>query len=197
MRGASDNTMIVYVCDNGWIQDPKRVNRYDKRSKQTPFEGGIRTPIFYHWPGKIPAVDRPELASSLDIFPTILAAAGIEPPSDLPGLNLMPELTQAEPIDRQRIFGESFAHDIADIHDPMKSLLYRWCIEGKWKLLLTYDGETNRYTSSHDRTDPSPQLFDLIADPDETTNLALKHPKVVEQLTSEINAWYPVEVVVK
>ena len=64
-------------------------------------------------------------------------------------------------IDRSGIFGEGFAHDIADIEKPEASLLYRWRIEGKWKLLLTYDGEVNRYKSSHPREELRPQLFDL------------------------------------
>ncbi|MEL6108882.1 MAG: sulfatase-like hydrolase/transferase, partial [Planctomycetota bacterium] len=135
-RNVHENTLIVYVCDNGWIQDPDS-RKYAPRSKQTPYEGGIRTPIFYWMPGKIPAARRDELETSLDIYPTILAAAGIDVPDGLPGMNLMESLTKKQPIDRERIFGESFAHDIADIENPEASLLFRWCIEGQWKLLLT------------------------------------------------------------
>ena len=53
-----DNTLIVYVTDNGWIQDPKK-NGYAPRSKQTPYEGGIRTPIMFSWPDKLKPADRP------------------------------------------------------------------------------------------------------------------------------------------
>lgn len=191
-RGLDDNTMIVYLTDNGWIQNPK-ANGYAPRSKQTPYEGGIRTPIFYWMPGKIPAQRREELVSSIDIYPTMLAAAGVTPKNDLPGLNLLPYMTDDKPIERQAIFGEGFAHDIADVNDPEASLLYRWCIEGKWKLLLTYDGEVNRYKSTHPRTEMGPQLFDLIADPAEETNLAAKHPEVVARLAKQIEGWYPVK----
>lgn len=191
-KGLRDNTLVVYVTDNGWIQNPEK-NGYAPRSKQTPYEGGIRTPIMYRWPGKIPAGERKELTSSIDIVPTMLAAAGAEIPGDLPGLNLLPNLESGKPIDRERIFGESFAHDIADIENPEASLLFRWCIEGKWKLLLTYDGEVNRYQSTHPRTEKRPQLFDLMADPSEQTNLAGKHPEVVARLAKEILDWYPVK----
>ncbi len=191
-KGLRDNTLVVYVTDNGWIQDPEK-NGYAPRSKQTPYEGGVRTPIMYRWPGKIPAGERTELASSIDIVPTILAATGAETPDGLPGLNLLPNLESGKPIDRDRIFGESFAHDIADIENPEASLLYRWCIEGKWKLLLTYDGEVNRYQSTHPRTEKRPQLFDLIADPGETTNLAGEQPEVVARLAKAINEWYEVK----
>ncbi len=191
-KGLRDNTLIVYVCDNGWIQNPKR-NGYAPRSKQTPYEGGVRTPIMFRWPGKIAPADRPELASSIDIVPTILAATGADVPGGLPGLNLLPAMTGSTPIDRDTIFGESFAHDIADIENIEASLLFRWCIEGKWKLLLTYDGEVNRYQSTHPRTEKRPQLFDLIADPQEQKNRAADHPQVVARLSKKIAQWYPLK----
>jgi uncharacterized sulfatase len=190
-QGVRDNTLVVYVTDNGWIQNPSK-NGYAPRSKQTPYEGGIRTPIMYRWPGKFKPAMRTELTSSIDIVPTMLAAAGAKIPNDLPGLNLMENLTTGKPIERDTIFGESFAHDIADIENPQASLLFRWAIEGKWKLLLTYDGETNRYTSTHPREEKRPQLFDLQADPTEQTNVAAAHPEVVARLAKKIADWYPV-----
>lgn len=187
-----DNTLIVYVTDNGWIQNPKR-NGYAPRSKQTPYEGGVRTPIMFSWPGKLKPGDCEELVSSIDLVPTILAAAGASTPKDLPGLNLLPHLQDRAAINRKAIFGESFAHDIADIEKPEASLLFRWCIEGQWKLLLTYDGEVNRYKSTHPRNEKRPQLFDLQADPHEKTNIAAKHPKVVARLAGKIAGWYRVK----
>ena len=191
-KGVRDNTLIVYVTDNGWIQDPAR-NGYAPRSKQTPYEGGIRTPVMFSWPNHLKPAIRDELVSSIDLVPTMLAAGGSSIPGDLPGLNLLPNLKDGRKIDRDAIFGESFAHDIADIEDPEASLLFRWCIEGRWKLLLTYDGEVNRYKTTHPRTEKRPQLFDLIADPAETTNLAADNPEVVARLVKRISKWYPVK----
>jgi len=185
-----DNTLIVYVTDNGWIQNPAR-GGYAPRSKQTPYEGGVRTPIMFSWPGKLKPSDRPDLVSSIDLVPTILAAAEARKPGDLPGINLLPHLENETSPDRQAVFGESFAHDIADIAKPEASLLFRWCIKGKWKLLLTYDGEVNRYASTHPRTEKGPQLFDLMADPHEWKNVAADHPEVVAQLAKHIADWYP------
>ena len=186
-----DNTLIVYVTDNGWIQNPNR-NGYAPRSKQTPYEGGVRTPIMFCWPGKIKPGERDELVSSIDLVPTILAVAGARTPKDLPGLNLLPHLEKQTEIGRTAIFGEGFAHDIADIKKPEASLLYRWCIEGRWKLLLTYDGEVNRYKTTHPRTEKRPQLFDLLSDPHEKKNMAGQHPEVVAHLAAKITSWYPV-----
>lgn len=191
-RNIRDNTLIVYVCDNGWIQDPNS-GKYFARSKQTPYEGGVRTPIFFSWPAKYKPADRKELCSSIDIFPTILAAAGARMPKNLPGLNLNDKMKTGSKIDRDTIFGESFAHDILDINDPEKTLLYRWCIKGNWKLLLTYDGTVSRYKSTHPRTEKRPQLFDLSVDPHEKKNLAKDNPKIVAELVKEIDNWYPVK----
>ena len=191
-KGIRDNTLVVYVTDNGWIQNPKG-RGYAPRSKQTPYEGGVRTPIIFSWPEMLEPVCRDELVSSIDVFPTILAAAGAEPPDGLPGLNLLPHLKDAAPIERSAIFGEGFAHDIADIDNPEASLLYRWCIEGPWKLILTYDGEVNRYKSTHPRTEKRPQLFNLLEDPHEKNNVAADHPEIVARLAERIAAWYPLE----
>ena len=192
-RNLRDDTLIVYVTDNGWIQNPKR-NGYAPRSKQTPYEGGVRTPIMFSWPnGSLDPAKRPELVSSIDLFPTVLAAAGARIPNDVPGVNLLENLQKKRPIKRSGIFGESLAHDIADIKKPEASLLFRWRIEGKWKLLLTYDGEVNRYQSTHPRTEKHPQLFDLSKDPHEKTNLAKKHPEVVADLAAKIDEWWPVK----
>ena len=190
-NGADKNTLIIYVTDNGWIQNPNK-NGYAPRSKQSPNEGGIRTPIIFHWPEKLKPADRPELVSSIDIVPTILAAAKTSSPDDLPGLNLMNNLTAGTPIKRDTIFGEGFAHDIADVAKPEASLLYRWAIQDDWKLLLTYDGEVNRYLTSHPRTEKRPQLFNLTKDPSEEKNLAGDHPEIVARLVKKIDQWYPV-----
>ena len=60
-------------------------------------------------------------------------------------------------------------------------------------MLLTYDGEVNRYQSTHPRTEKRPQLFNLLADPAEEKNLATDNPEVVARLAEKINDWYPVK----
>ena len=192
-RNLRDDTVIVYVTDNGWIQNPKR-NGYAPRSKQTPYEGGIRTPIMFSWPnGKLRNGKRKDVVSSIDLFPTVLAATGARTPKDLPGLNLLENLKTEKPIKRKGILGESFAHDIANVENPEDSLLFRWTIEGKWKLLLTYDGEVNRYKTTHPREEKRPQLFNLLQDPKEEKNLAEQNPKVVARLAAKIGKWWPVK----
>ena len=192
-RNLRDDTLIVYVTDNGWINRTDK-SAYAPRSKQTPFEGGIRTPIMFSWPnGNLKNGKRKDVVSSIDLFPTVLAATGAHTPKDLPGLNLLENLKNEKVIKRKGIFGESFAHDIADIENPEDSLLFRWTIEGKWKLLLTYDGEVNRYKTTHPREEKRPQLFNLLKDPNEENNLAEQNPGVVAKLVANIDNWWTVK----
>ncbi|MCB1123690.1 MAG: sulfatase, partial [Verrucomicrobiae bacterium] len=115
-----------------------------------------------------------------------------KPKIEVPGLNLLPYMESGEEIPRKAIFGESFAHDIADIKNPQASLLFRWVIEDEWKLLLTYDGEVNRNARVHPRDEKRPQLFDLKNDPFEKVNLAADNPEIVARLAKKIENWWPV-----
>lgn len=177
-RGLRENTIIVYVTDNGWINDPE-ASRYAPRSKRSPNEGGIRTPIMVNWPGKIqPKMDRENLASSIDLVPTIRAAVGLPQIDQLPGTNLLDTTAVNK---RQAIYGEIFEHDIVDMNDEGASLIYRWVIEGDMKLIQPYK---IRFPSH------MPELYDLSSDPEELTNLAEKHPDKVEHLQGKLNAWW-------
>lgn len=190
-----ENTLIYYVCDNGWIQQPDS-KRFDKGSKQTPMEGGVRTPIMLSWPGKLKPSDRPELVSSIDLFPTVLSAVNVNYPENLPGLNLWDELTEEKPIQRNIIFGEAYGHDIIDKDIPQASLGYLWCIEDDWKLILSYDGELQggggAYDFTHNEVRSEPvRLYKIVDDPFEENNLADEYPEKVKDLKMKIEAHYP------
>lgn len=184
--GIAENTLVIYVTDNGWVQSEN--GSYAERSKRSPNEGGTRTPIMFRWLGTIPAADRKELCSSIDLVPTILAAASAEGPHDFHGLNLLTKLKSGKAIERNTLFGESFAHDIADIENPQASLLYRWVIRGHDKLLLTYNGAPGKmkYPPQGGET----QLFDLKDDPGEKVNIAAGNPDRVKELSALLEGWY-------
>lgn len=192
-RGIKDNTLVVYVSDNGWITNPSQTNRFLPHSKQSPGESGVRTPIMFSLPSKFKPQMRNEPVSSIDIVPTVLAAAGIDIPEGLPGENLFDEMAEQKPIQRDAIFGEGFAHDMANLDVPESTLLYRWVIEGEWKLILSYDGINVSYQKFHDAMLTGPRLYNVINDEHETENLAEKHPEIVERLSKRLTAWYPVK----
>jgi len=96
--GAADNTLVMYIGDHGG-QFP--------RGKGTVYEGGLRVPLIVRWPGVAGAGQvRRELASTIDLLPTALHAAGVTlPPDQLPGRNLKPLLTGETPDSwRQYVF---------------------------------------------------------------------------------------------
>jgi arylsulfatase A-like enzyme len=177
-KGLAEETMVVYVCDNGWIQDPD-ADRYAPRSKQSPYEGGLRTPIMVRWPGKVKPRMSDERVLSLDIAPTVLAAAGLKPTPEMQGVNLLDEAAVAG---RKALFGEVFEHNAVDIHRPASSLRYRWAIAGDWKLILP---------AARNSADPEVKLFDLTHDPGEEHNRAAERPEKVAELKTLINHWWP------
>lgn len=203
---ASD-TLVVYVTDNGWLQD-SRGPQFAARSKLSPYEGGLRTPIMLRRPGTIPPRSDAALASSIDIMPTVLAACGLKPPAGLPGLNLLDAEQRGT---RQQVFGECYTHTILDLDDPARSLLWRWTVRAEpdgriWKLIVPTSagggGAIPRREGSHvDSESRAPyaagavELFDVAADPAEDRNLATEQPAVVERLQKSLDAWWQPDAV--
>lgn len=176
-QGLSDNTIVVYVADNGWITNPK-TGAYAAKSKQSPYDGGLRTPIILRWPGHIAPKQSLDLASSLDLAPTLLTAAGGKPSAAMPGINLLDEKARHA---RQSLQGECFTHDAVDLSDPAASLRYRWIISGNWKLIVP---------APRNEPDGKIELYDLQLDPSEERNRATDHPDVVKQMRAKLDAWW-------
>src|SRR5262245_28310234 len=133
-QGLAENTLVVYVTDNGWIQTPN-ANPFAPRSKRSPNEGGIRTPVMLRWPAKLkPVHDDSTLVSTIDLAPTILAACGLAPTKEMRGIDLLGVAAGQRPA-RDTIFGEIYGHDVIDIDRAEPNLLQRWCISGEWKLI--------------------------------------------------------------
>jgi uncharacterized sulfatase len=179
-KGLADDTLVVFLADNGWLQDPE-VDRYAPRSKQSPYDGGLRTPILLRWPGHVTPTASDALASSIDVAPTILAAAGLKPEREMPGINLLDEHAVRS---RPALFGEIFTHNAVDLDRPASSLRFRWVIAGDWKLIVP---------ARKNEPDAEVELFDLAHDPHETTNLAEREPGRVDALRSKLDAWWPGE----
>ena len=177
-RALSQNTIVLYVTDNGWIQDPAN-SRYAPKSKQSPYEGGVRTPIMVRWIGKVAPGESQDLAHSIDLMPTILKALGVGLPEGLPGIDLLdPQATAARKI----IFGECFTHNAINLDVPKENLRWRWAIQGKWKLIIPNPSIEKEGVL---------ELYDLDADPTEERNLAKFNRQLVEDLGEEIDKWWP------
>ena len=173
----AENTVIVYMADNGW--DAEQGNR----AKLSPYEMGIRTPMFVRWPGKVAAKrDDETLASVIDFVPTVLKACGVKVPAELPGLDLLdrPAMTA-----RKSVFVEAYTHDIAALDHPERSLVTQVIINGWSKLLVPGTvGPDKAYTSAPKAV----ELFDLKSDPLEKKDLAAERGEEVSRLKALLKA---------
>lgn len=173
-----NNTIIAYVADNGWIQDPE-APKYAPRSKQSQYDTGLRTPILFSWPGKIAPKRDETPISETDILPTLLTCVGAPVPTDLDGIDVRnPALLAA----RKAIFGACYTHDAKDLDDPAKNLRWRWGVADGWKLILP---------NQVNEPNASVQLFHLAQDPLEQTDLATTQPERVAALRALIDGWWP------
>jgi arylsulfatase A-like enzyme len=164
-------TLVFFFSDNGGPVKQGGANG----SSNTPLrggkgdvhEGGVHVPFVVSWPGKVPAgKDHHALVSSLDVFATSLALAGVPMPTDrkFDGVNLVPHLTgEKTSAPRELLFwraGVGARHGIR---------------EGNWKLV-------------RGRNQPA-ELYDLATDLAETKDLAAAKPDVLARLTAKLDAW--------
>jgi arylsulfatase A-like enzyme len=180
-RGLTRNLLTVFVVDNGWVQSQgpaKKGDQFGTRSKNTPYEAGVRTPVILHWPGEILPGRRDDLVSTVDLAPTILNAAGAAVPKGVSGVSLLPVARGRVPLARDAVFGEIYVHTALKLDDPVANLTHRWVRQGNWKLIESAKGAV-------------PELYDLAADPGEKTNLATTKPDVRLRLQKRLADDWP------
>jgi uncharacterized sulfatase len=191
----ADNTIVVFLADNGWIQSPDPKPSQPTRGKMSPYDAGIRTPIVIRWPARVAAGrDDTTLVGSIDIVPTLLKAAGITPSSNLPGINLLDARALAR---RNALFGSLFVHTAVDVTNPLANLKYRYVVrEDGWKLILPFVRNRDATLMIDARTADwmrfEPELYNVVSDPREERNRAAERPDVVRTLRTAIDAWWRV-----
>ncbi len=184
-EGLDRSTIVVFTSDNGpWMNLPERmlqqgVERSHAGSpgplrgwKGTTYEGGLRVPGIVRWPGRIPGGQvSADIATTMDLYATLLTAAGAQVPQDRPvdGNDLMPMLRSGadSPTTRFYYFRGERLEGVRDRN---------------WKLRLS--------SQLRDDLAPgapvTPELYDLEVDPAEHYNVADRHPEVVSRLWSEM-----------
>jgi len=194
-RGLRDNTLIVVQSANGWVSIRRR-GSYAPRTKGSPYDGGVRAPVIVSWPEKIKPVVSDALVSSVDVVPTILAATGVTPPGKaLPGIDLLPVTDGTVDVADRAIFGEIYDRNTENAANPERTLLARWVIHRQYKLIVPCDGEGSyagggRDLSGRDHLAAAPQLFDLVKDPYEQTDLYGERADVTASMRQKLNDWY-------
>lgn len=167
--GLGGNTVVVFTSDNGGSLPHGQSNDPWKDGKQSHYDGGLRVPFLVRWTGVVPPSSQSDHAGlTFDIFPTFLELAGVQIPSGLDAVSLVPILQ-----------GESMPAGHRDLYFSRREggryggNSYEALIRGSWKLL---------------RNDPySPfELYDLDSDPGEMTNVAGQHPDRVRELSEAL-----------
>ncbi len=187
--GLRENTILLFYSDNGGLGGYTSIglqkngitdNAPLKGGKGSFYEGGIRVPLIVRWPGVVrPGTTSDEPLTSIDMYPTLLEATGVEPRENYPlsGTSVLPVLKDAS---------ASLARDHLYWHFPGYLQAYgpgNWRTtpvsvirSGPWKLMKFYEG--NRV-----------ELYNLENDIGETQNLAPERPETRDRLLDQLNGW--------
>ena len=194
-RGLMSNTLFVFVSDNGWTPSKGEHKTYpgfhvDKRSKRSPFERGLRTPILFRWDGHIKPATHEQPCSSVDIVPTILSAAGMAGAAeDMSGIDLMPSARGETSLDAERpVFGEVYPGDASSLRHPERDVAYRWVRRGPWKLIVPHGRDPwGGYLEKS-------ALYHVVDDPEEQSNLigSPEQSQLVAELRAVLDGWWQV-----
>jgi len=168
--GQRDNTLVMFISDMGAILRPTHglgvaSNLPFRAGAPTVYEGGVRVPAIFRWPGKIKAgTVCGELLSHLDVLPLSLHAAGLKPLQDriLDGHNPLPVLRNETKSPHERMVF-SYADAIALREGPLK---------------IVQPGNGKPW-----------ELYDLAADPSESTDLAMRRPADLARLQTALQSW--------
>ncbi len=165
--GLTDNTVIVFLSDNGGaVYNGTTDNAPYRGGKLTNFEGGIRVPFMMKWDKKIkPGTIYTNPVISLDVFTTIAGIMGIDLPVDrtYDGVNLIPFVNGEKTI---------MPHDRLCWRSDFNKAI----IEGDWKLIVNEYDNTN-------------QLYNIRTDSIEHNNLFLQKPEIAKQLQTNLDSW--------
>lgn len=172
--GVADNTVVIFTSDNGGLSTSEgspTSNLPLRGGKGWVYEGGIREAWIVRYPGvtKAGAVNA-EPICSIDVFPTIAAAAGIDVEHSIDGVNLRPALT-GESLNRKSLYWH-YPHYSNQGGIPGGAIR-----QGDYKLVERYE-------------DGRAHLYNLKDDIGELHDLAETMPERVQQMRSDLHAWY-------
>jgi arylsulfatase len=182
--GLEDNTLVIFLNDNGGTIGAPIHNAGLRATKGTPWEGGVRGISFWRWPGVLSPRDVAAVTAHIDLLPTL---------ADLAGADLSGGV-------REQVEGRSL---VPLLNDPDANWPPRYLFThvGRWDA-RTRDREAKyaacsvrweNYTlvATDPKADGSPwQLFDLSIDPGQRKNIAADRPEIVRQLSDAYDTWW-------
>ena len=184
-NGLDENTLVIFTSDNGpWLSYGDHAGSAAplREGKGTMFEGGCREPTIMRWPGKIPAGSVcDELASTIDILPTVAALIDAElPPHKIDGKDIRP-LMWGQPDARtpHRAF---YCYYGGGQLQAVRNRRWKLHFPHTYRTMAGRPGGTGGMPTSYSQEKIGLALFDLKKDVAETTDVVEKHPKVVARL---------------
>lgn len=158
-HGVDDNTIVVYFSDNG--PNSARWTGGMKGKKGTTDEGGVRSVCYIRWPTKLPAGHTvSQISGAIDLMPTLTALAGVKRVGD-------------KPLDGRNL----------------TPLLMQQAVEWPERMIFSIWGNSASVRTQTHRLDNAGLLYDMIADPGQTTPINDKQPVLAAQLTEVVKAW--------
>lgn len=170
--GIAENTVIIFTSDNGGLVLGQTTYNLGLRAgKGSAYEGGVRVPLIYCWPGKIKPGERAEPAITADHFYTMLDLAGV--PSATPGdyRSLAPLVLGTGTIEPRELHWH-YPH-----YHPGGATPYSAVRSGDFKLIAFFE-------------DSHVELYNLKDDPEEKTNLVPSNPAKAEEMRRQLTAWW-------
>jgi arylsulfatase A-like enzyme len=168
-----DNTLVVFSSDNGpWLSMLQAGGSAGllRMGKGTTWEGGMRVPAVFYWPGRIKPGIVMDMGATLDLFPTVCSLTGADVPDDrmMDGYDLSPVLFDGQPSPR-----ESMIYYRGEMVYAAR--------KGPYKAHFITEGS---YGMGEGRTEHSiPLLFQLEHDPGENYDIAAQHPEIIEEIS--------------
>ncbi len=180
----ADSTLVMFMTDNG--PNGRRYNAGMRGIKTEVYEGGIRSPLFIHWPARLEAgrsSDR--IAAHIDVLPVILDACGVKAPDDLQldGRSFLPLLTG------EGAEGAGWPDRTLYIqaHRGDRPVMYHnfAARNQKWKLV-----HPSGFHSENMTGEPEFELYDMEFDPLERNNIAARRPDIVRNMRGDYEQWF-------
>lgn len=194
-----DNTLLIFMTDNGTATGAKVFNAGMRGNKGTPFMGGTRVPSFWYWKGKLNTGDITATTAHLDIFPTLAELAGAtlndQAKQQIQGRSLVPLLKDptAPWSDRYLVSHVGrWAADTDVANAKPGATKYANC-SIRWKNFHAVRGGGGGGAKGN-AANGGWALFDLTTDPGESINIADDHPEIVKQLNAEYDRWWAAAV---
>jgi len=184
----ADNTIVLFLTDNGGTAGVKTYNAGMRGGKTSVHEGGTRVPLFMRWPAARwqPHLVAP-IVSHIDLFPTLLDLCGVKAPDGpkVDGITLRPLLEKAG----RAAWPERtlFTHNPIDETNKFPGAVRTQ----RHRLVREIKGPAGGSNAKANDASATPwQLYDMESDPSETKDIAADHPDIVQQLSARYDAWF-------